>query len=154
MREHLSAEQTSQWMVGDRTPQLEQHLAECAECSAELARMESALRQFRAAMREPFHSVPVPQWREPATPAPWFSWPRLVLAAAALLILVALPISWMAHVREQEAAAAAVADSQLLERVDSAISQAVPEPMEPLVTLVAWNSSPADPNQKVQRQSK
>jgi hypothetical protein len=52
-------------------------------------------------------------------------------------------------VRQQEATsaaatAAALADSQLLERVDSAISQGVPEPMEPLVSLVTWNSTAAD----------
>jgi len=35
--------------------------------------------------------------------------------------------------------------------VDSAISQAVPEPMEPLVNLVTWNSSPAEKNNKLER---
>jgi hypothetical protein len=62
---------------------------------------------------------------------------------------VALPIAWRARVQER-AAEAALADSQLLERVDSAVSQAVPEPMEPLVNLVTWNASPAEKNQKVQ----
>jgi hypothetical protein len=45
-----------------------------------------------------------------------------------------------------------MADSQLLESVDSEISQAVPEPMEPLVTLATWNSSSTEQNQKAQRQ--
>jgi anti-sigma factor RsiW len=151
MIEHLSAEQISQWMVGARTPQLVQHVADCAECGAELAQLETALAQFRAAMREPALSPVPPAWREPAPNSPWYSWTRLVLATAVLLILVAVPVSWRARIREQ-AAQAALADSQLLESVDSAISQAVPEPMEPLVSLVNWNSNSTDQNQKAQRQ--
>ena len=151
MIDHLSAEQISQWMMGERTPQLAQHVADCARCRAELQQLESALTQFRAAMREPAFSVVTPEWREPESDSPWHSWPRLVLAIAALLILVALPLTWRARVREQ-AAQAALADSQLLERVDSAISQAVPEPMAPLVSLVSWNSSSQDQNQKTPRQ--
>jgi anti-sigma factor RsiW len=150
MIEHLSAEQISQWMIGERTPQLERHVAECRECRAELGQLETALVQFRSAVREAGNSGSQPAWREPASRSPWFSWPRLVLAAAALLILVALPIAWRVRVQER-AAQAALADSQLLERVDSAISQAVPEPMEPLVDMVAWNTGPAEKNQKVQR---
>jgi anti-sigma factor RsiW len=151
MIDHLSAEQISQWMMGERTPQLVQHVAECPRCSAELEQLEAALTQFRTAMREPAFSVVTPEWREPEASSPWYSWPRLVLAIAALLILVALPLSWRARVRQQ-AAQAALADSQLLESVDSAISQAVPEPMEPLVSMVSWNSSSTDQNQKAPRQ--
>jgi predicted anti-sigma-YlaC factor YlaD len=157
MIEHLSAEQISQWMTGERTPQLEEHVAECAACRGELAQMESALSQFRTAMRDPANSIPPPDWREPAPSARWYSWsPRLVLVAAALVVLVAAPISWRVHVnqqasRAQAAAQAALADSQLLESVDSEISQAVPQPMEPLVTLATWNSSSAEQTQKAQR---
>jgi cytochrome bd-type quinol oxidase subunit 2 len=151
MIEHLSAEQISQWMMGERTPQLEEHVAECPECRSELEQLETALVQFRSAVRAAGHSASPPVWRATASHGPWFSWPRLVLAAAALLILVALPLTWRARVQER-AAEAALADSQLLERVDSAVSQAVPEPMEPLVNLVTWNASPAEKNQKVQRQ--
>ena len=150
MIEHLSAEQISQWMVGDQTPQLELHVAACGECRAELEKLETALSQCRTAMREPAAAVPVPAWRAPLA-ASWTSWPRRVLAAVALLVLVALPFAWQVHAREQ-AAQAALADSQLLESVDSAISQAVPEPMEPLVSLVSWNGSTADQNQKAQSQ--
>jgi cytochrome bd-type quinol oxidase subunit 2 len=151
MIEHLSAEQISQWIVGERTPHLVQHVAECAECGSELEQLETALAQFRTAMREPAFAPAPPAWREPAAGSSWYSWPRLVLATAALLVLVAFPVSWKARERDQ-AAQAALADSQLLESVDSAISQAVPEPMEPLVSLVSWNSSSTDQNQKAQRQ--
>jgi anti-sigma factor RsiW len=157
MIEHLSAEQISQWMVGGRPLELEQHVAECAECRAELGQLESALAQFRTAMREPANFVPPPAWRQPEPrPAAWFSWPRLVLTATALLVLVAVPVSWRLRNREQtlraQAAQIALADSQLLESVDAEISQAVPQPMEPLVSLATWNSSSTEQNQKSQRQ--
>jgi hypothetical protein len=152
MIEHLSPEQISQWMIGEGTLELERHLVGCAECRAELAQLKSALSHFRAAMREPANSAVAPAWQELASPV-WYSWPRLLVAAAALLILVAVPLTWQAHERQQtaQAAQAALADSQLLERVDSAISQAVPEPMEPLVSLVSWNSNSTEQNQKAQR---
>jgi len=150
MIEHLSVEQISQWTIGERTPQLEQHVAERPECRAELEQLETVLVQFRAAVRAAGNSASPPAWREAASRGPWFSWPRLVLGAATLLILVALPIGWRVRVQER-AAAAALADSQLLERVDSAVSQAVPEPMEPLVNLVAWNAGGVEKNRKEQR---
>lgn len=159
MIEHLSAEQISQWMVGERTPQLERHVAECAACRSELGQMENTLSQFRSAMRESAASMAVPEWREPAPQASWFAWPRVVLTAAVLVLLVAVPISWRVRVREQAAreqvtptSQVALSDAQLLESVDSEISQAVPGPMEPLVSLVTWNSTWADQSQKSQRQ--
>jgi len=108
-------------------------------------KLESTLAQFRMAVRELGRSAPA--WRNAPSRVPRFTWPRLVLATAALLILVAAPIAWNAQERER-AAETALADSQLLERVDFAISRAVPEPMEPLVTLVTWNASAPERNQK------
>jgi predicted anti-sigma-YlaC factor YlaD len=153
MIEHLSADQISQWIVGDRPLELQEHVAECAECRAELGQLESALAQFRTAMREPAGFVPPPAWRQPEPrPALWFSWPRLVLTATALLVLVAVPVTWRVRNHERAREQAALADSRLLESVDAAISQAVPHPMEPLVSLATWNSSSTELNQKTRRQ--
>jgi anti-sigma factor RsiW len=151
MIQHLSAEQISRWMVGDRTPQLERHVAGCEECRAELGQLESTLAQFRGVLREWSSSVPSTAWRQPASRSPWFSWQRVVFAAAALFFLVGVPVYWTARVRER-ATEAARADALLLERVDSSISRAVPEPMEPLVNLVTWNSGPAEKKKKAERQ--
>jgi len=140
MIEHLSAEEISQWMIGDRTPRLEVHVAECTACREELAELESTLSQFRGAVREWGADEPAPAWREPAAPGAWFSWPRLACATALVLLMTAAPVYWTARARER-AAAEARADAQLLEQVDSSISRAVPESMEPLVNLATWNSS-------------
>lgn len=149
MIQHLSAEQISQWMIGERSPQLERHVAQCDECRAELAQLETTLRQFRGAVREWSGSATPPAWRQPAPRHSWFSWPRLALAAATLCILLALPVYWTIRGRER---AEQAADAQLLEQVDSEISRAVPEPMEPLVNLVTWNASPAENKKKLERQ--
>jgi anti-sigma factor RsiW len=151
MIRHLSGEQISQWLMGERTPLLERHLAACDECRTELRQLENTLAQFRGAVRDWSGPAVPPAWQLPASRAPWFSWPRLLLAAAALSILVALPVYWNSRAQER-AAEAAQADALLLERVDSSISRAVPEPMEPLVSLVTWNSSPAENKKKVERQ--
>jgi anti-sigma factor RsiW len=151
MIQHLSGEQISQWLVGDRTPALERHVAECDACRGELQQLETTLAQFRGAVCDWSGGAAPPAWREPERRSPWYGWPRLVLATATLGMLVALPVYWNTRARER-AAEAARADAQLLERVDSSISRAVPEPMEPLVNLVTWNSSPAENKKKVERQ--
>ena len=51
MSQHLSSREVSQWMIGERTPQQEQHVCQCPECGAELARMEAALALFRGSVR-------------------------------------------------------------------------------------------------------
>jgi hypothetical protein len=153
MIQHLSAEQISQWVIGDRSPQLERHVAECDECRAELAQLETTLAQFRGAVRAWSGAVTPPAWRLPAARAPWFSWTRLSLAAAALCVLLATPVYWNVRARARaEQAAEARADALLLERVDSEISRAVPEPMEPLVSMVTWNSSSAENKDTLERQ--
>lgn len=102
MIEHLLAEQISQWIVGDRPLELQEHVAECAECRGELAQLENALSQFRTAMREPSGFAPPPAWRQARQwPAPWFSWPRLVLTATALLVVAAVPVTWRVRIHEQ-----------------------------------------------------
>lgn len=143
MIQHLSAEQISQWMTGERTPQLEEHVAECAPCRVELQELEASLGQFRTAMRRWSSAAAPPAWQAPEPRSRWMAWRRLMLAGATAAILAAAPLYWSARehqLHRAAEAAQAAADAQLLEQVDASISQAVPEPMEPLVSLVEWNS--------------
>lgn len=48
---HLSADQISEYLIGDLTPELEAHAGQCALCEARLARLESSLSHFRSAVR-------------------------------------------------------------------------------------------------------
>ena len=146
MNQHLSSDQIARWMAGERTASEEQHASQCAECGAELARMEAALALFRGSVRE---------WSEQESagrPRAWVAQrePRALvlrwaMVAAALLMLVWVPI-YQGAKEKQRKAELARADAALLEQVDAEISRAVPAPMEPLIKLVAWDS--ASTNQK------
>jgi hypothetical protein len=148
MSQHLSSPEVSQWMIGERTPQQEQHVRQCPECGAELARMEAALGLFRGSVRhwsDRQVSVPRPLTPTrgsrgyPARPLPV----RWALAAATLLLLAAVPIYRNVQVRQRQAEIAR-ADALLLEQVDAEVSRAVPRPMEPLAKLVSWDFSATD----------
>ena len=47
MNQHLTSEQVSRWMVGERTPEEVRHARGCLHCRAELDRLEKALSLFR-----------------------------------------------------------------------------------------------------------
>ena len=146
MNRHLSERQLDRWLDGDRDPQQQRHVRECAACQAAVARMEGAIAGFRGAVREwssRMEGAGVEgerHWRVgPAAAVPprrRLVWLRPLLAAALLLVGT---LTFYIHSRAQERAAeAARADALLLERIDAEISRAVPRPMEPLVQMVSW----------------
>src|SRR6266853_3375738 len=47
MNRHLSSQEFSNWMVGERRADQEQHARECAQCSAEIERLEKVFSLFR-----------------------------------------------------------------------------------------------------------
>ena len=47
MNRHLSSAEISDWVIGERTPDQERHAQECAECSAEIKRLEKVFSIFR-----------------------------------------------------------------------------------------------------------
>ena len=146
MSGHLSAEQISSWLIGEHGRQEQAHLEVCGECQGRVARMEGALSQFRSSARHWSGELDNPvRYRERAqvkhNPGRW------MLAAAVLLVLLAAPLYQGARERRR-ATEQAEADTILLERVDRAVSRAVPRPMEPLVELVSWGPDPAKGNEK------
>ena len=148
MSQHLSSREVSQWMMGERTSRQEQHVRECPECGAELARMEAALALFRGSVRHwsDGQSRAVPPAIGSILPARRGSWAqplRWALVAAMLLVLAAVPVYRNVQDRQRQAEAA-MADALLLEHVDAEVSRAVPRPMEPLVKLVSWDFGSTD----------
>ena len=135
MSQHLSAQQISQWVAGEHDAAYEQHLRVCPSCSAEVARLEEMLAQFRFAVRawgrrhEPTPAVParIPHRIRTAV---------LALAASALLVITAIPIYRGAH-PARHGVKMAPADALLLEQVDLQVSRAVPRAMEPLLELAS-----------------
>jgi len=147
MSQHFSPEDLSRWVAGDRTSAMKQHAGECAACNGRLENLEATLGDFRGAMhdwtaaRTP--AIPVMDF-ERRTPSRMRRW---ALAAATLVILVSGSAAyWRRHEAALHAAEIARADA-LLQQVDSEISRAVPQPMEPLVSLVTWAPSPSNQNQ-------
>ena len=149
MTEHLSGQRMAGWVCGERTPEEERHLRECAQCGAEIARLESALGQFRESVRgwsgqrspAALQKVRAPEARRGPARI-WFRWPVLVAAALALSVA---PV--YKTVLDRQRAAQALADAQLMEQVDREVSEAVPTPMEPMAQLVSWDSTSQDSSQ-------
>ena len=146
MNGHLSSEQISRWMAGERTQWELEHVRECQECAGRLSGLAAALGLFRDSVRdcgERYGSVrlslPAKETRlgSLVRPSRWAS------ATAALLLLAAIPIYTHSRERRREVELAR-ADAALLAQVDAGISRAVPAPMEPLVKLVAWNDQTND----------
>ena len=146
MNEHLSPEDISRWFAGERSSELERHAGECEECSARLDHLESALAEFRGSAHDwsaaQSASAPHIAWRTPARHLAR----RWILAAACLVILVSASTYWQHSQQQARAAEMARADA-LLEQVDTGISRAVPQTMEPLINLVTWGSGPTDESQ-------
>ena len=51
MNQHLTWDQISDYLIGDAEPQYARHARECVSCRSEVARLESALSDFRGAVR-------------------------------------------------------------------------------------------------------
>jgi hypothetical protein len=142
MRVHLSSEQISRWMAGDRTPDADQHLRECARRAAETARLKTLLAEFRSSViawsalqkgaEAPERWTPLEHRRGFARGVL-----RWKLAAAALAIAIVVPICKNSSDRRRETEAFE-ADVQLWEEVNAQVSRSVPAPLEPLMKLVVW----------------
>ena len=50
MSQHLSSEQISNWLIGERTADEEAHVHGCATCRAEIGRMEETFAMFRESL--------------------------------------------------------------------------------------------------------
>jgi hypothetical protein len=133
MNSHLSPERISKWMMGERTSPEEQHVLECPQCSAEVARFQSALAGFGGAVRDCSERQSVMKPVRDGRHARPFRW---AWVAAAALLLAAVPIY---RENQQRQAERARADAALMEQVDAQVSRAIAAPMEPLAKLMTWD---------------
>jgi hypothetical protein len=143
MSAHLSSEQISKWIAGDRTPDADRHLQECIQCSSEIARLKTVLAEFRSS---------VVAWsalqKNAEAPERWaISKPRRKFVhsilhwrlAAATLVVIAIVLTGKNISDRHRKAAEFQADVQLWEEVNAQISRPVPASMEPLMNLIAWD---------------
>lgn len=141
MSSHLSKEQISEWILGDRSPQAEEHVRICVVCRNELSRFETTLTHFRGSVRqwsaEQFHG----NRYQVSNTIPRLTLQKLSYAIAVLAFLVCAALSLVLSRRQPSLPEAVLADSALMKQVDQAVSRTVPGPMEPLMQLVSWDGS-------------
>lgn len=142
MSEHLSPQQIEEWLIGQRTPQAEEHLRLCRVCAGKVESAAQPLRLFGSAMRSWSDEVMPSRERVPVGDRArgMRRW-RLALAVAAILLMIAVPVYRHESVIKQQAAAALAArrrgeDEMLLRQVEAGLSRSVPAPMEPLAKLM------------------
>ena len=148
MNRHLSEEQMSEWSLGERSPEMEQHVRNCLSCHAEVSHAGEVLAQFRKSVRhwsEEQLSAEVSNIWEIKEARPWISirnlgWACLIVA----VFILASPLVVLRH-NQPNMTDPAVADAELLKQVDRHVSRAVPRSMEPLAKLVLWDRSSYPP---------
>ena len=121
MNTHLSSEQISKWMAGDKNSDADRHLKECPQCATEIARLQSLLSAFRSSVIEwntLQRSAEVPERWMPSEYRRRFAGSMLFwkLAAATLAIVLVISI-WKNNSDRRHAVEALEADVQLWEEV-------------------------------------
>jgi hypothetical protein len=144
MSRHLSEEQISRWILGERATGEVEHASECPSCRAEIARLESAMATLRGSLRSVGEQSlpPAVDWAR-ASRRPWLGLPVQWLVAAAALLLLTVVSLYHSHEQRRKAELAR-ADAILLEQVDAGISRPIAEPMEPLARLMTWETVPGE----------
>jgi len=152
MNRHLTEQQILECVAGTAVPDKP---APCGGVRRVRRRGQSPGKRgcgFAAAVRRAA-VAPRPRLDWAAAREPWVPVWRLAVAALALLLL-AIPIMFRASFypnridntihttaqSRQQQLERERADVALLEQVDAAVSRPVPQPIEPLVQLVAWGS--------------
>ena len=152
---HMSAWDQEEYALGQRTPEMVQHLVQCAACRQGVEQLQQGVQLFRTSAMEwsaecsETHPYGVPAAREAANARglPASSMPALKWALAALvLLLVLLPL--MRFLPKHNVAnvtlpvsTAPLSDDALLQEVDQQVSESVPDSMESLTHLVTTKSS-------------
>jgi hypothetical protein len=154
MSEHLSPREISAWMLGERDSAGVEHARECPSCRGAVEGLETAMADFRLAVRKTgevgSRETRVPAGiRRPAMAFPLL-WRGLAVAGVALgAILVAVAPEYPRGGSALPVDSAA--DAALMRQVQADVSQAVPDSMEPLLQLVATENYPGQGNNLLER---
>jgi anti-sigma factor RsiW len=141
---HLSAFEQEEYVLGERTPEMLRHLAHCAECEADVARLQHSLALFRSAAVQ--WSDDCMATRLPQRPLATKGFPLVAMrwAVAGVLPLLLLVLAFLEfHSPNQRPTrpVAAISDDALLDQVDDQLSVAVPSSMESLTHLVSTETN-------------
>jgi hypothetical protein len=141
---HLSPREQEEYVLNQRTPEMLQHLTECAACRAAVARLEHGVAVFRSAALEWSAECLATRPRQLLTPArrdfPVLALRWAVAAVLPVLLLVFVLLSFHPTSTRPVHTATDMSDDALLEEVDQQLSVAVPSSMESLTNLVTTES--------------
>ena len=139
MNNHLSEDQLTECLVRPPASGELHHIAECAECRAELERFDKTMSVFRSALRERVDVQVV--FRPPAIPHT----PKCAWALVAVSAMVFLMLPFFAHNIEPqrivETGPAPMSPEELMNAVNLHISRTVPAPMERMMTVISQDES-------------
>jgi hypothetical protein len=140
MNSHLSSEDVTLWMLGERTSELQNHVEICGGCQTRLAAETDALLQFRGSVHAwsdaEFSVRRTRDWKAAAQWRVRFRQACLAFAMCLVAFVAVLSRPNQAHLSERT-----MTDAALLTQVNSELSRDVPSPMEPLTKLVSWDGS-------------
>lgn len=164
---HLTEQQFYDLLIafpGENSPELKQlrdHLSRCPECAAELECLRQPLGDFRSSVTAwaGHHSANRTWTRAPHTSS-FGTLSAWLLAAAALILLIALPFA--THHESQtvatvdathsdtkaSAATTTIGDEALLEEVNQTVSSSIPTPMQPLADPTAIGGNQNNSNSR------
>jgi hypothetical protein len=141
---HLSPWEQEEYVLDQRTPEMLQHLTECAACRAAVDGLQHGVAIFRSAAvdwsAECLAKRPQ-QWNSSAArgfPVLALRW--AVAAVLPVLLLVFALLSFHPSSTRAVHTASEISDDALLEQVDQQLSVAVPSSMESLTNLVTTES--------------
>lgn len=137
--QHLTQEQVSAWMLGERSAKVQEHVRSCSACQSEVLLLGTTLLDFRSSVREwsQEHASPNVIPLSAAMRDRLVTFNRLCLATAAVVVCILVGLT----LRTQPPGTSpvnAISDKALMSQMDEEISRTVPTAMEPLVQLVAW----------------
>lgn len=140
MNRHLTSEQMSEWLAGEYSSEVEQHLADCAACAAEVTLFKTTLKLFRQSAHNwaDQNCAPARATLRHIERAPYRSAFRAFCLVGAVLF-----VCFFADTMHREISIRTLnSESALLQRVNSQIAQDVPSSFAPLDSLVSFESSP------------
>jgi hypothetical protein len=164
---HLTEQQFSDLLIAftsENSPELKHlrdHLSRCPECAAELASLRQPLGDFRSSVTAwaDHHSANC-SWTPASHTSSFGTLSAWLLAAAALILLIALPFA--THHKSQtvanvdathsdtkaSAATTTSGDEALLDEVDQTVSSSIPAPMQPLADPTATGGNQNNSNSR------